>query len=162
MNKTIAAAVAAFILGGASTGVLLARAQPAGPPGGPPSAGDMDRSPGDRGPGGRGRWMGPMAGPDAGGPGGPWAERMHDRMERREDMMRVFGLIDRPADRQLTPPDVQKIAEAFLLWNGNHTWKVINVKPDGDVIGFDLATADGSVIAHYAMDPKTGRPTRRG
>ena len=58
-----------------------------------------------------------------------------------------------PAD--LSVREVQKIAEAFLLWNGNHSWKVLNAKPDGDVIGFDLATADGSVIAHFTMDPKT-------
>ena len=76
-------------------------------------------------------------------------------------MMRAFALIPLPEDRKLTPPDVQKIVEAFLLWNGNHTWKVLNVKPDGDAIAFDLATADGSVIAHYTMDPKTGRPTRK-
>ena len=116
-----------------------------GPPGGPPMA--------DGGPMARGPW---------GRAGGPWAERMREHQARRMEMMRVFALIDRPDDRKLTPPDVQKIAEAFLLWNGNHTWKVINVKPDGDVIAFDLATADGSVIAHYAMDPKTGRPSRKG
>jgi hypothetical protein len=146
MNKTIAAVVAAFVLGGVTTGVLLAQAQPAGPPGGP---------------------MGGPPGADGRGPGmgrgpGQWTDRMREHHARRMEMMRVFALIDRPADRQLTPPDVQKIAEAFLLWNGNHTWKVINVKQDGDVIAFDLATADGSVIAHYAMDPKTGRPTRKG
>ena len=101
-------------------------------------------------------------GPGMGRREGPWADRMRDHHTRRMEMMRVFALIDRPEDRKLTPPDVRKIAEAFLLWNGNHTWKVINVKPDGDVIAFDLATEDGSVIAHYAMDPKTGRPTRRG
>lgn len=73
----------------------------------------------------------------------------------RMEMMRTFALIHRADDRQLTPPDVQKIAEAFLLWNGNHTWKVLNVKAEGDVIGFDLATGDSSVIAHFTMDPKT-------
>jgi hypothetical protein len=148
MNKTIAAAVAAFVAGSISTGVLLVHAQPAGLP-----RGAMDR---------------PMGGPPAadgtgmGGAQGPWGDRMREHHARRMEMMRVFALIDRPDDRKLTPPDVQKIAEAFLLWNGNHSWKVINVKPDGDVIAFDLATADGSVIAHYAMDPKTGRPSRRG
>ena len=76
-------------------------------------------------------------------------------------MMRAFALVHRAEDRALTPPDVQKIAEAFLLWNGNHSWKVINVRPDGDVIGFDLATAEGSVIAHFTMDPKTARLARK-
>ena len=75
-------------------------------------------------------------------------------------MMRTFALIHRAADRKLTPPDVQKIAEAFLLWNGNHAWKVLNVKPEGDAIGFDLATGDGSVIAHFTMDPATAHVTR--
>ena len=37
----------------------------------------------------------------------------------------TFALIYRQQDRKLTPPDVQKIAEAFLLWHGNHTWKVV-------------------------------------
>jgi hypothetical protein len=147
MNKTITAAVAAFILGGVSTGVLLAQAQTSGPPGGAAIGGP---------PGADGREPGMGRGP------GQWGDRMREHRERRMEMMRLFALIDRPADRHLTPPDVQKIAEAFLLWNGNHTWKVINVKPDGDVIAFDLATADGSVIAHYAMDPKTGRPSRKG
>jgi hypothetical protein len=85
---------------------------------------------------------------------------MRERWERRKEMMRTFALIDRAEDRKLTPPDVQKIAEAFLLWNGNHTWKVLNVKPEGDVVGFDLATAQGSVIAHFTMDPKTAHLTR--
>jgi hypothetical protein len=101
--------------------------------------------------------------PGAGGPWrgqGQWGDRMRERQANRAQMMRVFALVDRAEDRKLTPPDVQKIAEAFLLWNGNHTWKVINVKPEGDVIGFDLATAQSSVIAHFTMDPKTGRPTR--
>ena len=44
---------------------------------------------------------------------------------------------------------MQKIVEAFLLWNGNHTWKVLDVKAEGDFIGFDLATGQGSVIAHF-------------
>jgi len=95
------------------------------------------------------------------GPGqGPFAGWMRERREHRMEMIRNFALIDRAEDRKLTPPDVQKIAEAFLLWNGNHTWKVLNAKPEGDVIGFDLATAQGSVIAHFTMDPKTAHLTR--
>jgi hypothetical protein len=149
MNKTAVTAVAAFVLGTITSGVMISWAQPAGPSGGPPG--------------------GPPAGapiggpPDAGGPWrgqGQWGDRMRERQANRMQMMRVFALVDRAEDRKLTPPDVQKIAEAFLLWNGNHTWKVINVKPEGDVIGFDLATAQSSVIAHFTMDPKTGRPTR--
>jgi hypothetical protein len=69
----------------------------------------------------------------------------------------------RPDDRQLTAPEVQKIAEAFLLWNGNRTWKVTEVAagPDGR-IGFAFATAEGSVIARFTMDSKTGRVRRIG
>ena len=93
---------------------------------------------------------------------GAWGERMREHHLHRLGMMRDFALIWRPDDRKLTPPDVQKIAEGFLLWNGNHTWKVINVATDGDVIGFDLAASDGSVIARFTMDPKTGHLARRG
>ena len=50
-----------------------------------------------------------------------------------------------------------------LLWNGNRTWKVVEVAagPDGR-IGFAFGTADGSVIARFTMDSKTGRVTRTG
>ena len=78
-------------------------------------------------------------------------------------MPRALALIHRAEDRKLTPPDVQKIAEAFLLWRGNHTWKVVEVAPAADGgIGFALATQEGSVIARFAMDPKSGHLTRRG
>jgi hypothetical protein len=155
MRKTIVTAVAAFALGGITTGVLLAQAQPAGPlPDGP---GGRFRGPGMMGPGG----------PAIGRPwDGPGADRMggerHERHARRMEMLRKFALVFRAEDRKLTPPDVQKIAEAFLLWNGNHTWKVLNVKPDGDVIGFDFGAADGTVIASFTMDPKNGRLQRHG
>jgi hypothetical protein len=140
MRKMIVTAVAAFVLGGATTGVLLAQAQPA------PSPMDGER--------------GGMMGRDMGTGGDHWGERMHERHGRRMEMMRTFTLIHRADDLKLTPPDVQKIAEAFLLRNGNHSWKVLNVAADGDAIGFDLATGDGSVIARFAMDPKTGHLTR--
>jgi hypothetical protein len=69
-----------------------------------------------------------------------------------------FALIYRQPDRQLAPADVQKIAEGFLLWNGNHSWKVTNVTaaPDGP-IGFNLETPEGSLVAKFTMDPHTGR-----
>jgi hypothetical protein len=76
---------------------------------------------------------------------------------------RTFALVYRQEDRKLTPPDVQKIAEAFLLWNGNHTWKVVEVAPTTDgAIGFGLATQEGSVIARFTMDPHSGQVTRAG
>jgi len=136
MGKLITVAIVGFVLGGSATGVFLARAQPAAP------------SPDG--------WM-------TGGPGmGPWGDRMGERAEHHRERMRRFALVYRAEDRKLTPPDVQKIAEAFLLWNGNHTWKVINVAAEGDVIGFDLVTPEGSVIARYTMDPKAAHVTRRG
>jgi hypothetical protein len=149
MRNTIVTAVAAFALGAITTGVILAQAQPAGPPqdgsGGPPD-----------------RMM--AHGPGMGRDGGPgmWGHWMHARHAHRMEMMRKFALIYRAEDRKLTPPDVQKIAEAFLLWNGNHTWKVINVKPAGDDIAFDLAAPDGSVIASFTMDPKNAHVSRKG
>jgi hypothetical protein len=158
MNKTVVTAVAAFLMGGVTTGVLLAQAQQPGPPPGSPTGappglpGALPPGP-PPGPMGRGGWMGR-------GQASGWGDQMRERHARRMEMMRVFALIPRPEDRKLTPPDVQKIVEGFLLWNGNHSWKVINVKTEGDVIGFDLATSENSVIAHFTMDPKTGRPAR--
>jgi hypothetical protein len=58
---------------------------------------------------------------------------------------------------------VQKIAEGFLLWNGNHTWKVTDVASAADgPIGFSLTTPEGSVVAKFTMDPHTGKIARVG
>lgn len=136
MRRTILTLLAGLIIGGAAAGILIAQAQP------PP--------PGMGGPPWRPHWMGWMrGGPE--GPGGPG----------RPGMMRNFALVYPQEDRKLTPPDVQKIAEAFLLWNGNHTWKVVEVAPATDgAIAFALATQEGSVIARFTMDPPSGRVTR--
>lgn len=170
MHKIIVTAISTFILGSLTAGALVARAQPASAPPMPPPAasGPMNTQPGS-GPGpGPGR-MGPgrmeggrMEAGRVGADGGPMGGRMHADHEEHREMMRAFALVHRSEDRKLTPPDVQKIAEAFLLWNGNHTWKVINVARDGEVIGFDLAAAEGGVIARFTMDPKTGKLKRRG
>ncbi|HLB99308.1 MAG TPA: hypothetical protein VJK90_16660 [Acetobacteraceae bacterium] len=147
MRGLLLAATAAASIAGFAAGCLLtqAGAQPAPPP----VAGDPPPPGGPAGPGG---WR---MGPHPGGPG--W---------RRNAMMhraRTFALMYHVDDRQLTAPEVQKIAEAFLLWNGNRTWKVVEVAagPDGKV-GFAFGTADGSVIARFTMDSKTGRVTRTG
>ena len=61
------------------------------------------------------------------------------------------------------PPDVQKIAEAFLLWNGNHTWKVVDVAPTSDgAIGFALATPGrlGDRPLHHGPAYRPGDPHR--
>ena len=144
MRKTILATVAVLAIGGGTAGVLIAQAQPAPSP----QAADAPTPPQHP------HWMGWMHGGRDGrdGHGGPWAA-----------MRRNFALVYRHEDRQLAPQDVQKIAEAFLLWNGNHTWKVANVKPASDgAIGFDLTTASGDVVASFTMDPHTARVTRTG
>ena len=116
--------------------ILTAAAQPAAPP-----ALEPDRpSPGAGGPMG-----GPMTG-----------------MRQRPIDPSLFGLMYRPDDRKLTPPDVQKIAEAILLWFGNRTWKVTDVAPAANgVIAFAYATQDVAVIARF-MDTRTGRVVRTG
>ena len=146
MRNTLLAAATAFVIGGVTVGSLMSYAQPAPPPPGP-----------DGGPGGgpgmhRPGWPhGPMA----------WMHRWHEH--HGPITPGTFALVYRQADRNLTAPDVQKIAEAFLLWNGNHTWKVVNVAAASDgAIGFSLATQEGSVIANFTMDPHTGRVTRVG
>lgn len=141
MRNTILATVAVLAIGGVTTGILVADAQPAPPPPGPQAGGPMQRP----------QW-------------GGWMRRMRDRREGRGPVAPgTFALIYRQEDRQLTPPDVQKIAEAFLLWQGNHTWKVANVKQASDgAIGFDLTTASGDVVASFTMDPHSGRMTRTG
>jgi hypothetical protein len=139
MRKAILAAVAALAIGGATTGILIANAQPAPPPQG------VDSPPPPRP-----HWMG-------------WMQRGPAGAMHALAMRRNFGLVYRAEDRQLTPSDVQKIAEGFLLWNGNHSWKVIDVAPTSDgAIGFALATADGGVIARFTIDPHTARVTRTG
>jgi len=75
----------------------------------------------------------------------------------------TFALVFRQADRNLSPADVQKIVEGFLLWRGNHTWKVVDAAATSEgAIGFALATQEGSVIARFTMDPHSGRLIRVG
>ena len=82
--------------------------------------------------------------------------RMGGMMRR----MRQFALVYPTADRALSGPDVQKIAEAFLLFNGNHSWKVTDLTEQPDSVRFAFATPDGTAIAHFAMDRHTARPQR--
>ena len=132
MRKLILAAAAVLLVGAGTTGILIAHAQPAPPAPSHQMDGPMEHP----------HWMG-------------WRHRMGGPMGR------TFALVYRQGDRQLTPPDVQKIAEGFLLWNGNHSWKVVDVKPTPDgAIAFSLATQEGSVIASFSMDPHSARVTR--
>jgi hypothetical protein len=143
MQKSIIGILALLTIGGIGAGMLIANAQPAPPPA------TLDGTLPPHGP----HWMG-------------WMERAQNwrQMRGRGPLAPgTFALVYRQQDRQLAPADVQKIAEAFLLWNGNHSWKVVDVAPASDgSIGFALATPEGSVIARFAMDPHTGRVTRTG
>ena len=139
MHKPILAILAATALAGgiAFTG-STAEAQPA--PGMPPMEhpGPMQPGPMQQG------WMH--------GHGGGF-RGLHNRL-------RQFALVFPAKDRALTGADVQKIAEAFLVWNGNHTWKVTDVAEEPDRVTFAFATPDGTVIARFAMNRHTGRPNR--
>jgi hypothetical protein len=143
MRKSIFGALAVVAVVGAGAGALIANAQPASPPA------SLEDPPPHGGP----PWMN-------------WMQRAHHWREmhgHRPVVPGTFALIHRQEDRQLAPADVQKIAEAFLLWNGNHSWKVTEVAPASDgSIGFALATPEGSVIARFAIDPHNGRVTRTG
>jgi hypothetical protein len=146
MRQTFLAAAVAFVVGGIATGAVLSSAQPPAPPaqvtpGGPPPPHPWMGWGHHGGPGmaGHGMHGGPVGG------------------------MRAFALVFRQQDRALSPADVQKIAEAFLLWNGNHTWKVADVAATSDgLVGFSLTTAEGSLIAKFSMDPHTARIVRVG
>ena len=108
--------------------------------------------------------------PGTDGPGGmDGRDGMHGRGMEREGMrgpgmwmrrMRQFSLVYPATDRNLSGADVQKIAETFLLFNGNHTWKVSDVAERPDQVTFAFATPDGTAIARFAMDRHTGRPER--
>jgi hypothetical protein len=136
--------VAAFVIGGIATGAVLSQAQPAPPPVQEMSDGSMQS----------GAHPGMMGGHH---------HMMREGMEGRRHNLRTFALVYRQEDRNLAPADVQKIAEAFLLWNGNHTWKVSNLAPTADgPIEFSLATPEGSVVAKFSMDPHSGRVERVG
>lgn len=137
-------AFGAALIGG---GLALAVAQPAPPPGGP---GMMDQMP--HGPGG----MMPPHGPGM-GPAG-WA---HHAWRRAPMGGPMGGLVFTAKDRALSGADVQKIAEAFLLFKGNHSWKVTEVaEQDAANVAFALATQNGDVIARFTMDRHDGRVRR--
>ena len=146
MRKILLTTAAAFLAGGITTGAVLAQAQPTQPPGGPTEGATAQHGM-------------PGAGTMGGGPTGWWHGHDHDRPFNPRD----FALLHRQADRQLSPGDVQKIAEGFLLWHGNHRWKVTNVGATADgPIGFSLTTPEGSVVAMFTMDPHTGKVVRVG
>lgn len=102
-------------------------------------------------------------GPGMGPPHGPPDPR-HERMMRRPGApgASMGGLIFRREDRALTAPEVQRIAEAFLIWNGERSWKVGEVSEEDRVVRFAFTTAEGGVIARFTMDRRSGRVRRVG
>jgi hypothetical protein len=148
MRKVILPAVAILGLFGAASYVLprLADAQPAPAPA---AVGDVPQ--------------------DADVPQDPhgWMQHRHDRQAMhahwRMEHAKTWSLFTRVDDKQLTVADVQKIAEAILLRHGNHSWKIINVVANQDnTVSFAFGAADGTVIARFAMDTKTGHLRRIG
>ena len=112
---------------------------------------------------GAGQGAGPAAGMDRPGmarDGGGMRPGEHGRMYGMMRRLRQFALVYPAADRALSGPDVQKIAEALLLYNGNHTWKVTEIVEQPARVTFAFAAPDGTAIAHFAMDRHTARPER--
>ncbi|MCK8787452.1 hypothetical protein M0638_24075 [Roseomonas sp. NAR14] len=141
---------------------------PDGPPGprppGPPRGERMGERGGERMGGPRG-WGGPMAGPmmagPMGAPPGPMGGPMGPMMRHRGGPF--AGLIFHRGDRHLTPPEVQRIVEGFLLWNGERSWRVVDVKEaEENTVEFGLAPAEGGAFARFRMDRATGRIHRVG
>ncbi len=141
----LAAAAALAIAGGSAGGALVAHAAP------PPSPSGLAGGPPPQGPHGAPGWKHWMHRP------GAWHHH------RRLIAPGTFALLFHPANRQITTADAQAIATGFLRWNGNHTWKVVDVKQMSDgQIGFSYATSDNSVIASFTIDSRTGRIRRVG
>ncbi len=89
------------------------------------------------------------------GPGGWHRHRMM--------VQRSFGLFFPVADKNLSTADVQTIAQAMLLRHGNHAWKVTDVVQNQDnTVSFAFATADGGVVARFAINTQTGQRKRIG
>ena len=142
----LAVAAGAALAGGIAVVATQVQAQGAGPGAGMERPG-MERPGMER----------PGMDHDAGGMRRPGEHgRMYGMMRR----LRQFALVYPAADRALSGPDVQKIAEALLLYNGNHTWKVTDVVEQPNRVTFAFAASDGSAIAHFAMDRHTARPER--
>lgn len=165
INYRRAALVAATAAALGTTAVL---AQPAPPPA-PPAVTDGAV---------------PQAGPGGGPP--PWARQgmrdgqghghRHGMMQGHEmrghEMRRgegrmgegrggpFGGLVMPREDKALTGPEAVKIAEAFLLFRGERDWKIANPVETPAAVEFTLTTKDGSAIAKFSMDRKTGRVQR--
>ncbi len=120
---------------------------------------------------------GPMGGP-MGGPPGQTQEGnpmpgmmghpgmhpgMHHGMHHGGMRGPFGGLVYPREDKQLTAPEVQRIAEAMLLWQGERSWKIAQLREAANnTVEFAVTTAEGSVVARFSVDRKTGRPRRIG
>ena len=155
MRKTVIAAALA-LAGAAGAGAALAQSAPQAPAPGTETQSDAAAQPGAQ-------------------PRGPHEMRMgwwhhhqdgHGFGERGRAVPfapGTFGLFAPQADKHLSPADVQEIAQAILLWNGNHDWKVAQVQPgENHQVTFAYVTQDGATVAKFAINQDTGRITRLG
>ncbi len=143
------AALAALALTAWIAPAMAQQAPPAAPPGQEAPRGPMG-----------GAMGGPMGGPGGhmGGHGGGMHHGHHHGMRGP-----FGGLFFPREDKALTVAEVQKIAEAFLLWQGERNWRVTEVKEAANnTVEFALSTPEGSVVARFSVDRKTGRPRRIG
>lgn len=146
-GRPLTAAIAALA---ASAWIAPAFAQQPPPP--PPPGQEQPGGPG------RGPWGGPGMGPGMGPMGGPGGWHHH-----RGGPGGMGGLFYHREDKQLTAAEVQRIAEAFLLWQGERSWRVTDVhEAANNTVEFSITTAQGGVVAKFSMDRKTGRPRRIG
>jgi hypothetical protein len=145
----------------AALGTTAVPAQPAPPPApAPPAATDS---------------AAPRPGPGGGPP--PWARHGmrdghghghgHGMMQGRgmqggELRGPLTGLVMRREDKAITGAEAVKIAEGFLLFMGERDWKIANPVETPTAVEFTLTTKDGSAIAKFSMDRKTGRVQRVG
>lgn len=170
-----AAALAAAVAAGLATASPLL-AQPAAPTT-PPAATDaapapawgpgMGPPPWARQGGGQGMMMGQgpgERGPGERGPGERGWHRHRDQADAGPMRMRgpLTGLVMPRDDKAITAEEATKIAEGFLLWMGERDWKVANAVEQDGRIAFDLTTKEGSRIARFVMDRRTGRVQRIG
>ena len=150
MRKSLMIAAAGLTLAGAAGTVAIAQNAPP-----PAPTTDTATPPQHPGPHGMGHWMGM----------GGWMHR-HGPGEHARAMPfapGTFRLFARQPDKHLTPADAQTIAQAILLWNGEHDWKVTQVQSGQDnQVTFAYAAPDGTVIAKFAINQQTGRISRIG
>jgi len=148
--------------GAFAAGKAVAQGGPGGGPGGMPFGGPgmMAQGFGPGGPGmmregeGRGRGPGMMREGFGHGEGHGWRGGHMQGGPGRFGMTRF--------DKNLTPDEVRRIVDGFLLWRGERQLKAGTVEAgEGNWINFAVVTADnGGFVARFAMDKNTGRVRR--